>query len=83
MNVQYFGSEEDILSLYMQRSGECIENVGDAWDLRVANYLDDFNDYYENKDFFFSHLRPSKLPMESDIERFMRAIGSSKGVSDG
>ena len=81
--VQYIGSEEDMLSVYMQWSGEDIEDIGFAWDLWVANYLHVFNDYYDNYDFFFSHLRPSKLPTEADTERFMQAIGRYKEVSDG
>ena len=78
-NVQYIGSEEDMLSVYMQATGGELEDLRDTWGLEVANYLDDFNRLYDSEDFFFSHLRPAKLPTENDIERFMNTIGKHKG----
>ena len=78
--VHLFGSEEDALSLYMQWSGNEVEDLGDTWKMSVANYLEQFNEHYDNSNFFFSHLRPAKLPTSNSLHRFEYSIGLHKEV---
>lgn len=78
--VHLFGSEEDVLSLYMQWSGNEVEDLGDTWKMSVANYLEQFNEYYDNSDFFLAHLRPAKLPTSNNLHRFDHSIGLHKEI---
>ena len=76
--AKYFGSEEDLNSLYVQWSGEPMEDVEEIWGVRVKRPGEGIIELCKAQDYLLFHLRMSRMQRDDDIEYFRRVIGQHK-----
>lgn len=75
---KYFGSEEDVNSLYVQYTGHRLEDLRKVWDIKMVRTTPDLANYSRENSYFFIHSRPYRMPREDDVEYFRRLIGQHK-----
>lgn len=81
--AKYFGSEEDILSLFVQWSGERLNDLQDMWDIKMRRPGPSIEaDMPAHKHVLF-HLRPHRIPDEDHREYFRHTIGQHKELPSG
>ena len=76
--AKYFGSEEDVNSLYMQWSGEKFEDVQELWNIPIKRPGDGIMETCREHDYVFFHLRMNRIKRDDAIEYFKRVIGQHK-----
>lgn len=79
--AKYFGSEEDLNSLYMQWSGEAFEDVQEMWRLPIKRPGEGIVEVCQKFDYILFHLRMDRIQRDDDIEYFRRVIGQHKELS--
>lgn len=79
--AKYFGSEEDVNSLYVQYTGERMENLNDIWDIRILRPGPGIDVICREESHIFFHLRIDRMKRDDDIEYFRRVIGQHKELS--
>lgn len=76
--AKYFGSEEDVNSLYVQYTGERMEDLNAIWDIRMTRPGPGINEICQQEDHIFFHVRLNRMTRDDDIEYFRRVIGQHK-----
>ena len=76
----YFGSEEDVNSLYVQYTGDRLEDLSKRWDITMVRTTPELTDYAQKHNHFFIHTRPYRMPDTGDIEYFRKLIGQYKEI---
>ena len=77
-HARYFGSEEDVNSLYVQWSGERMDDLVDMWEVwlrRTGNNMAEVCDMY---DYILFHIRSYRMPEENDRAYFRTVVGQNK-----
>ena len=78
--AKYFGSEEDVNSLYVQYTGDRFEDLYEKWNIQMVRTTPELKNYTQEHDHFFIHTRPYRMPNTEDIEYFRKLIGQYKEV---
>lgn len=76
--VHLFGSEEDILSLYMQWSSKILEDLIQTWCVPLANNAEEMRKAAQTASHFFTHIRKGLMEDSEDEAAWRDYIGQER-----